>query len=164
VPVTAVIRGDGRALSNADQREATHYYLPTTSPDHAFDTKRHQIHPMDHRALAVVTTAIAHRSPVGVLRGNAATKPGATTALGALLLPPDKPLTVADFGRTQFAAVLAATTAFAATATRMAPKPRYNFQFLLNDLTSSLEIKDDDVPTFRPRWRLLLARTENHSN
>lgn len=95
------------------------------------------------------STAIAYRPPVGVLRGYAATKSAATTALGALLLPSGKPLTIADFGRTQFAAVLAATATFAAATTRMPPKPRYNFQFLLNDLTSSLEVKDEDVPTFR---------------
>ena len=89
------------------------------------------------------------RPLVPVLRGYAATKPGATTALDALLLPPDQPLAIADFGRTQFAAVLAATTAFAASATGMASQPRCNFQFILNDACSSFEVKDGDVPTFR---------------
>ena len=72
--------------------------------------------------------------------------------IDAILLPPDQSITVADFGRTQFAAVLAATTALAAAATRKAPKPRFNLQFILNDLASVLEvleIADDDIPTDR---------------
>ena len=149
VPVTAIIRGTGPAPSIAEQRDATHYYLFTRPPDHAFEVARHQIHPTDARASALVETAVAYQPPAGVLRGYAATTSPATDDLSAILVPPDGPIAIADFGRTRYAAVLAVTAAFASAATGMASKPRFNLQFVLNDVTSVLQIAKDDVPTFR---------------
>ena len=149
VPVTAVIRGAGPTPSATEQRTNTHFYLLTSPPDRAFEVARHQIHSMDARASALVATAIAYQPPAGVLRGYAATQSPATKDLCAVFLAPNAPIAIADFGRTRYAAVLTATAAFASAATSMAPKPRFNLQYVLNDVTSILQISKDDVPAFR---------------
>ena len=149
VPVTAEIRGAGPIPSATEQRNNTHFFLLTSPPDRAFEVARHQIHSMDARASALVATAIAYQPPAGVLRGYAATQSQATKDLCAVFLAPDAPISVADFGRARYAAVLTATAAFASAATSMAPKPRFNLQFVLNDVTSILQIPKDDVPAFR---------------
>ena len=104
---------------------------------------------MDARASALVATAIAYQPPVGVLRGYAAATSSASDDPGKILLPSDGPIAIADFGRTRYVAVLAATAAFASAATGMASKPRFNLQFVLNDVASVLQISKDDVLAFR---------------
>ena len=163
VPITATIRGTGPAPSIAEQRDATHHYLFTQLPDRAFEVARHQIHSMDGRAHALVATAIAFQPPAGVLRAYAANKSPATDDLVAILTPPDGPIVLADFGRAPYAAVFAATAAFASAANSMAPKPRFNLQFVLNDVTSVLEIAKDDVPAFRLSFAHAAASVANRA-
>ena len=149
VPVTATIRGQQGVLTSKDQRAAAHNFLLAIPPDKPFDTNRHKIHTLDGRALAVVKTAVTHRPPVPVLRGYAGTKSADTAALEEMIAKNHKTLAIADFGRTQFAAVLAVASAFASSAADMVSKPRYNFGFVLNDVCSTFGITGDDIPAFR---------------
>ena len=149
VPVTATIHGQQDVLTSKDQRAAAHHFLLAIPPDSSFDTNRHKIHTLDRRALTVVETAVTHRPPVPVLRGYAAAKSADTAALEEMIAKNHKTLAIADFGRTQFAAVLAVASAFASSAADMVSKPRYNFGFILNDVCSAFGITGDDTSAFR---------------
>ena len=104
---------------------------------------------MDFRAHSVLNVGLAHRPPVGVLRNYVATKSDATKEIEDLLLPSGAPLVLADFGRTQFAAVLAASTGLAAATTRMGPTPRFNSSRLVGDVAAILELPAEEASRFK---------------
>jgi len=78
VPITAVVIGDGRVLTNEEKRHTVHHHLISNEPDADFIAARHQHHTIKWRAQGVLNVGIAHRPPVGVLRGYVAAKSEAT--------------------------------------------------------------------------------------
>ena len=155
VPITAVIVGDGRVLTNEEKRHTAHHHLIPNEPDADFIAARHQHHTMDWHAQGVLNVGIAHRPPVGVLRGYVTTKPETTKELETVLLTKDAPVTLADFGRSPFSIALATTTGLAAAVTRMQEMPRLNFSLLFEEVTSQFQVPPED----RPRFRLGLSQT-----
>ena len=155
VPITAVVIGDGRVLTNEEKRHTVHHHLILNEPDADFIAARHQHHTIKWRAQSVLNVGIAHRPPVGVLRGYVAAKSEATKELEKVLLPDGAPITLADFGRSLFSVALAATTGLAAAVTRMQETPRFNFSLLFEEVASQFQVPPEDTS----RFRLSLSQT-----